>query len=146
MSAADWCGVPIARVLERAQPIAAHALVLISGFDGHSRPSRTSTPGASWICHEDDLERYGAFLATEMNGVALPKDHGFPLRLMVPRWYGCASIKWVNAIELVPDDVAATSQMQEFASRTFQDGRPERARDYTPAVLDHAAMPIRIEK
>ena len=37
-------------------------------------------------------------------------------------------------------------QMQEFAERTFQRGRPALARDYAPASMDHAATPIRIEK
>lgn len=146
MSAARWAGVPMARVLDRAEPAGKNVRIRVSGFDAHSRPSRTSIPGASWIFRTEALDRFGAFLATEMNGVALPRDHGFPLRLVVPRWYGCACIKWVNAVEFVPDDAPATPQMQEFAARTFQTGRPERARDFMPAVIDHAAMPVRVEK
>jgi DMSO/TMAO reductase YedYZ molybdopterin-dependent catalytic subunit len=146
ISAARWSGVPIARVLDHVQPTDLRGRVLVSGFDRHSQPSRTSTPGASWIFGAGELERAGAFLATEMNGVPLPKDHGFPLRLVVPRWYGCAWIKWVNAIDIVEDDAAATSQMNEFAPRTFQQGRPELARNYRPAVIEHAAMPIRVEQ
>ena len=146
ISTARWSGVPIARVLERVQPIDRRGRVLVSGFDGHSQPSRTSTPGASWIFGAGELERAGAFLATAMNGVPLPTDHGFPLRLIVPRWYGCACIKWVNAIDIVEDAAPATSQMKEFAARTFQQGRPELARDYAPAVIEHAAMPIRVEQ
>ena len=146
MSAAQWSGVPIGRVLQRVQPAAPRGRILVSGFDGHSLPSRSSTPGASWIFSAEDLERAGAFLATGMNGAALPKDHGFPLRLMVPRWYGCACIKWVTAIDVIADDAPATSQMKEFAARTFQNGQPELARDYTPASIDHAAMPIRVEQ
>jgi hypothetical protein len=64
----------------------------------------------------------------------------------VPGWYGCACIKWVNRIELVADDAAATSQMIEYAGRTQQTGRPALAREYTPAVIDTAAVPVRIEK
>jgi DMSO/TMAO reductase YedYZ molybdopterin-dependent catalytic subunit len=146
MSAAEWSGVPIASVLKRVQPAARGGRILVSGFDGHSLPSRSSTPGASWIFSVDDLERAGAFLATGMNAAPLPKDHGFPVRLMVPRWYGCACIKWVTAIDVVADDAPATSQMKEFAARTFQKGQPERAREYTPASIDHAAMPIRVEQ
>ncbi len=146
MSAARWAGVPIARVLEHVQATDRGGRVLVSGVDRHSRPSRTSTPGASWIFGPGELERAGAFLATHMNGVPLPKDHGLPLRLIVPRWYGCAWIKWVNAIDIVADDAAATSQMNEFAARTFQSGRPELARDYKPAAIEHAAMPIRVEQ
>ena len=146
ISAARWSGLSIARVLARVQPTDSRGRILVSGFDRHSQPSRTSTPGASWIFGAGDLERAGAFLATHMNGVALPRDHGFPLRLVVPRWYGCTWIKWVNAIDIVPDGAPATSQMKEFAPRTFQQGRPELAREYRPAAIEHAAMPIRVEQ
>jgi DMSO/TMAO reductase YedYZ molybdopterin-dependent catalytic subunit len=66
--------------------------------------------------------------------------------LFVPGWYGCACIKWVSSIRLVGDDELPTSQMIEFASRTHQSGTPALARDFLPATLDTAAMPIRVEK
>jgi hypothetical protein len=81
-----------------------------------------------------------------MNGQALQPDHGAPVRLVVPGWYGCVCIKWVNQIEFVSDDAAATSQMQEYASRTMQIGIPSLARDYQPAIVNIAAMASRIEK
>jgi DMSO/TMAO reductase YedYZ molybdopterin-dependent catalytic subunit len=87
-----------------------------------------------------------------MNGAPLPRDHGFPLRLIVPGWYGCTCIKWVDRIEIVADDSPATTQMQEFAARTHQDiavlrqNDPPLARDFIPAVIDTAAMPVRVEK
>ena len=146
LSAAEWAGVPLAAVLDRMQPARGATRVLISGVDDFTRPSQTSVPGASWIFTRDDLDRAGAFLATAMNGVPLPRDHGFPVRLMVPGWYGCACIKWVDRIELVAADAASTPQMTEFAQRTHQNGHPTRARDFTPAVIDLAAMPVRVEK
>lgn len=146
LSAARWSGVGIEDVLAMVKALPSARRVLVSGFDGHSRPSERSTPGASWIFSFDDLARAGAFLATEMNGAPLPEDHGAPVRLFVPNWYGCTCIKWVDAITLVDDDAPATSQMQEFASRTHQNGTPALARDYLPAVIDQAAMPVRIEK
>jgi DMSO/TMAO reductase YedYZ molybdopterin-dependent catalytic subunit len=105
-----------------------------------------STPGASWIFTRGELDRAGAFLATEMNGAPLPPNHGAPVRLFVPGWYGCCCIKWVNEIQLLDDSAPATAQMKEFASRTHQNGVPELARDYLPATLDQAAMPVRVEK
>jgi hypothetical protein len=51
----------------------------------------------------------------------------------------------VNAITLVDDDVTATSQMIEFASRTHQTAAHELARDYRPAWMQPAAMPVRVE-
>lgn len=146
MSAAGWTGVPLQRVLARVVPLRKATRVLVSGFDDHSQPSRSSVAGASWIFTFEQLEAAGAFLATEMNGKPLSPDHGFPVRLVVPRWYGCASTKWVNEILLVDEEEPATSQMREFARRTFQEGQPELARDYAPATIDLAATAVRVEK
>jgi DMSO/TMAO reductase YedYZ molybdopterin-dependent catalytic subunit len=147
LSAARWSGVPMTDVLAMIGVRTPATRVLISWFDRYAQPQPgLSTPGASWIFTFAELERAGAFLATGMNGVPLPLDHGFPIRLMVPNWYGCACIKWVDAITLVDDDAPATPQMQEFASRTHQDGVPALARDYRPATIEQAAMPVRVER
>lgn len=149
MSAARWGGVPVADVLDAFVDVdAAATRIEIAGFDEHSVPSDRghSTPGASWIFTLDELAEYGAFFAFTMNGAPLSGDHGFPVRLMVPRWWGCACIKWVDHLSLVDDDVEATSQMREFAERTHQTGVPTLARDYRPAAMQHAATPVRIEK
>jgi DMSO/TMAO reductase YedYZ molybdopterin-dependent catalytic subunit len=146
MSVARWSGVPVAAVLDRVEPQGeAPSRMLVTGIDDPAGASRSSAPGASWIFHRDDLERAGAFFATEMNGVDLPADHGFPLRLVVPGWYGCACIKWVSRIDFVPDEAPATVQMQEFARRTHQNGVPALARDFAPPVIDLAATPVRVE-
>jgi len=144
LSAADWEGVPLAALLDRAKPSANAWRVLVSGLDDEADPAGTSVPGASWTFSRDDLER--ALLVTRMNGAPLPRDHGSRVRLIIPGWYGCACIKWVNRIELVADEAPPTSQMLEFAARTHQDGKPALARDFTPAVIDTAAVPVRVEK
>jgi DMSO/TMAO reductase YedYZ molybdopterin-dependent catalytic subunit len=148
LSAAEWHGVPLSDVLELLELRPEATRVLISGFDQHSEPSANnhSTPGASWIFGLQQIEASGAFLATRMNGAALPPDHGFPIRLVVPGWYGCTCIKWVDQIELVDERAPATSQMKEFASRTHQPEAFELARDYLPAAIEAAAMPIRVER
>ena len=81
-----------------------------------------------------------------MNGEPVPADHGKPVRLVVPGWYGCTWIKWVNEIRLVGPDEPATTQMVEFASRTHQTEPHKLARDYTPADIQTAATPVRVEK
>lgn len=148
LSTARWDGIPMVEVLDRIEALPEATRVLVRGFDRHSVPSAGghSTPGASWIFTPEQLVERGAFLATGMNGEPLPADHGYPVRLVVPGWYGCTCIKWVDAITLLPDDTEATSQMQEFASRTHQDGVPALARDFAPAAMHLAAMPIRIER
>ena len=144
MSSADWEGIPLGAVLDRLRPSGRSYRVLISGVDDEGSRPITSVPGASWIFSREDLQR--ALLAVRMNGAPLPRDHGFPARLVVPGWYGCACIKWVDRLELVPDDAPATAQMREFAARTHQAAGAEIARDFTPAVIDTAAMPVRVEK
>jgi DMSO/TMAO reductase YedYZ molybdopterin-dependent catalytic subunit len=145
LSAARWSGIPIEAALDAVRPPRKANLVAIGGADEHP-PSRTSIPGASWIFSIDQLVSARAFLATTMNGAPLTPVHGSPTRLVVPGWYGCAAIKWVNTIDFVDDTAPPTSQMHEFAVRTFQDGRPALARDYRPVVIDHAATPVRVEQ
>jgi DMSO/TMAO reductase YedYZ molybdopterin-dependent catalytic subunit len=162
MSAALWTGVPLPRLLERVRPLPRATQVLVSGFDEHSVLDPGSVPGASWIFSLDQIRQSGAFLATEMNGDPLSPDHGYPLRLVVPGWYACTAIKWVNEIVLVDDEAPATDHMREYAGRTHQDpvgprdrlltqtGRrpegPPLARDFQPATIDLAALPVRVEK
>lgn len=148
LSAARWGGIPMSEVLDRIQIDPAATRVLVSGFDEHSVPSRNnhSTPGAAWIFTFEDLMRSGAFLATTMNGEPLPPDHGEPVRLYVPNWYGCSCIKWVNEIRFVDESEPSTSQMLEFASRTHQRFAHRLARDFAPATMHLAAMPVRVEK
>ena len=141
--AVAWGGVPLAQVLSRVTPTGTGALIRIRGFDEHPPPMGSSRPGASWVFRPDELDQ--AFLATHAAGEPLTPDHGAPVRLMVPGWYGCTCIKWVDQIAWVPADEPATSQMQEFASRTMQDGVPALASGFAPAVIDVAATPVRVE-
>jgi DMSO/TMAO reductase YedYZ molybdopterin-dependent catalytic subunit len=146
LSVANWAGVRVSEILDSVKSEKAASHVLISGFDRYPLASSTSLPGASWIFTVDELTSSKAVFTTEMNGFPLPKDHGAPVRLVVPGWYGCTCIKWVDEIKLLGEDAATTSQMREFATRTMQQGIPELARDYRPAVIEQTAMPIRVEK
>lgn len=146
MSAAEWHGVPLADVIAPVGRPAGATAVLVSGVDHDQPDALRSLPGASWVFPLATLEALGPFLATRMNGEPLTPHHGAPVRLVVPGWYGCAWIKWVNEIRVVGDDEPATSQMLEFAGRTHQDGRPALARDFQPPAIDTAAMPVRIEQ
>jgi DMSO/TMAO reductase YedYZ molybdopterin-dependent catalytic subunit len=146
MSVAEWNGVPLAGLVNALGPQADASGVLVSGHDDESQPSWRSTPGASWILPVEALDRLGAFLATSMNGAPLTADHGAPVRLVVPGWYGAAWIKWVREIRLVGTDEPVTSQMAEFARRTHQTGNPRLAREYEPPLVDLAATPVRVER
>jgi DMSO/TMAO reductase YedYZ molybdopterin-dependent catalytic subunit len=146
MSVAEWDGIPLAEVVARLKPSPDATAVLVSGYDHIGQVSQRSIVGASWVFPIADLEKLGAFLAIRMNGAPIPDDHGRPVRLCVPGWYGCTWIKWVNEIRLVGPDEPATSQMVEFANRTHQSMPHKFARDYTPADIQTAATPVRVEK
>jgi len=145
MSAAEWRGVPLSDLVARLAPGPDAWGVLVTG-DDHEASSRFSVPGASWILPLADLPQLGAFLATEVNSTPLPLDHGAPVRLVIPGWYGCAWIKWVRELALVGSDALVTWQMAEYATRTHQSGRPLEAREYEAPVIDSAATPIRVER
>ena len=146
MSVAEWDGVPLTAVVSRLPSSSRATGVLVSGVDHDGQRSADSIPGASWIFPLSSLDRLGAFIAVRMNGEPVPLDHGRPLRLVVPGWYGCAWIKWVNEVRLVGPDEPATSQMREFAGRTHQTRRHDLAREYAPAEIQTAATPVRVEK
>ena len=146
ISVGDWSGVKLTDLLDNAGGKPEGTRVLISGFDRYVAKSASSLPGASWIFTAQELKEAGAFLATELNGEPLTRDHGAPIRLVVPGWYGCTCIKWVDSIAFLDEKAEATSQMQEYAARTLQRGMPRLAREFIPAMIDVAAMPVRVEK
>jgi DMSO/TMAO reductase YedYZ molybdopterin-dependent catalytic subunit len=146
MSVGDWAGIYISEILGRAKVKSSASQVMVSGFDRYEANSVTSIPGASWIFKLDDLFKAGAFLATQLDGATLSRDHGAPVRLVAPNWYGCACIKWVDQISLLGNEAEATSQMLEYATRTNQNGSPRLAKDFVPARIEHAAMPVLVEK
>ncbi len=146
ISAAEWSGVLLSTVLERVAILPEAIAVSIAGFDQHSQPSEHSIPGCSWVVRFAELAAAGAMLATHMNGELLPANHGAPVRLILPGWYGCCNPKWVDTIRLVDAGEPATAQMLEFAIRTHQTAAHELAADYAPGTMQQAAMPVRIEQ
>ncbi len=146
MSVAEWDGIPLTGLVSGLKPTKDATAVLVSGFDHIGQVSQRSIVGASWVFPLASLDQLGAFLALRMNGEPVPADHGKPVRLVVPGWYGCTWIKWVNEIRLVGPDEPATTQMVEFANRTHQAEPFKLAKDYTPADIQTAATPVRVEK
>jgi len=145
ISAGDWQGIDVSHLLKRVKIDPRATRVLISGIDNHPVPIDTSVPGASWVFTFDQLKQSGAFFATALGSEPLEVDNGAPLRLIVPGWFGCCDIKWVNEIKLVDDSQPATPHMTEYANRTGQSAKHALARDYKSALMDLAALPIRVE-
>ena len=70
--------------------------------------------------------REDVLVAYAMNGAPLAPQHGAPLRLVVPRWYGMASVKWLQAIEAVdrPFDGLQQARSYHFRRSAGEQGEP----------------------
>ncbi len=89
---AEWTGVPLLEVLDRAGLKRTAIDVMPIGLDD---PKKARRPMPIDKALADDT-----LLVYAMNGHILPLDHGFPFRILVPGWLGAASIKWVGQIEV----------------------------------------------
>jgi DMSO/TMAO reductase YedYZ molybdopterin-dependent catalytic subunit len=95
---AEWTGVPVAVVLERAglKPGAVEVL-----FEGADQGNESDHPEPMHFARSLPLVKAldrDTLLATRMNGELLSTSHGAPLRLFVPGWYGVASVKWLQRV------------------------------------------------
>ena len=81
-------------------------------------------------------------LAYEMNGRPLEPQHGFPLRLVVPGWYGMTSVKWLTSIEAVTEPFEGFQQAVAYRyQRDADDPRRARVADPRPGAHDPARDP-----
>src|SRR6516165_797671 len=97
---ADWTGVPLSTLLNRAIPKPNAREVILEGADGGMLEDAKSPPGELKFARSIPLEkaRRDVLLAYKMNGEDLPAEHGFPVRAIVPGWYAMASVKWLQRI------------------------------------------------
>ncbi len=101
VSTAEWTGVPLAAVLKRAGVQAGATEVVLEGADNGAITKEPASPGKIHYARSLPLAKAlmpEVILAYRMNGEPLPPSHGFPLRAVVPGWYGMASVKWVTRL------------------------------------------------
>jgi DMSO/TMAO reductase YedYZ molybdopterin-dependent catalytic subunit len=116
---AAWRGTPLAPLLAEAGPTDDAVEVVFTGLDqghegGDHHPFERSLPVEEAL--RDDI-----LLAYEMNGAPLLPQHGFPLRLVVPGWYGMASVKWLTRITLVDRPFEGYQQLQAYRLRLTEE-------------------------
>jgi DMSO/TMAO reductase YedYZ molybdopterin-dependent catalytic subunit len=97
---AEWTGVPLSILLDRAGVNSGAGEVILEGADGGKLEDPKSPVGELRFARSIPLTkaREDVLLAYKMNEVDLPAQHGFPLRAIVPGWYAMASIKWLERI------------------------------------------------
>jgi len=127
VSTAEWTGVRLMEVLERAGLRPGAKELTFRGADsgvveGHGAPVRFER-GLSL----NQIRETDALLAYEMNGEPLSPPHGYPLRLIVPGWYAVASVKWLTEIIVTDKPCQAYFQAEKYWYHWVHNGHDERA-------------------
>ncbi|HXK15367.1 MAG TPA: sulfite oxidase [Gaiellaceae bacterium] len=114
-----WRGARLRDVLEQAGVATGATEVLCTALDrgtegGEEQLFQRSLALADAL--EDDV-----LLAYELNGVPLPPQHGFPLRVLVPGWYGMTNVKWLTRLTLLDEPFAGYQQARGYRLRQTDD-------------------------
>ncbi|MFD4479965.1 sulfite oxidase [Streptomyces sp. NPDC058471] len=130
---ADWTGVPLRTVLAAAGVEEDAVEAVFTGADhgverGVEQDYRRSLP----LPVDADTD---VLLAYEMNGGPLPPQHGYPLRLVVPGWYGMASVKWLRGIELIGSPFTGFQQAVAYRYRQTPEDAGEPVTHIAPRAL-----------
>ena len=121
---AEWTGTPLAAILEEAGVLDGARDVAFTGMD------RGVQGGVDQYYERSlslaDASRDEVLLAYAINGVPLPPQHGFPLRLIVPGWYGMTHVKWLRSITVLGGAFAGYQQAAAYHFRTVdgESGEP----------------------
>ena len=120
---ARWAGTPLAAVLREAELLDSSIEVVFVGADTGEEQVREIKMPTSFArsMGVGDAMSPNNLLCYEMNGAPLPPEHGFPLRLIAPGWYGIANVKWLRRIE-----VRATRLENRFMGRDYVTIREEK--------------------
>ena len=123
VSTAEWTGVPLVEILDRAGLRPDAKDVLFRGADGGTVDGRAESMRFERSLQIDDARDSDVLLAYAMNGEPLPVEHGYPLRLIVPRWYAVASVKWLTEIEVIDRTFTGYYQGHKYRYEWERDGR-----------------------
>lgn len=113
-----WTGTPLAPLLAEAEPAPDAVDVVFTGAD-HGVERGVEQDYARSLSVSEAM-RDDVLLAWACNGVELPPQHGYPLRLLVPGWYGMASVKWLRRVEVVAERFDGP-QMRAYRLRQHPD-------------------------
>jgi len=116
---AEWTGTPLAPLLQEAGLAPGATEIVFTGLD------RGVQSGVEHVYERslavDDALRDEVLLAYAVNGVPLPPQHGYPLRLIVPGWYGMTHVKWLSTITVTGEDFRGWQQETAYRMRQSED-------------------------
>ena len=114
---AEWTGVPLSILLDRAEVNAAAQDVVLEGADSGPVEEAKKPTGNVRFARSIPIEkaRGDVLLAYKINGRELPREQGFPVRAIVPGWYAVASIKWLQKIIVTARPFAGYFQTIDYS-------------------------------
>jgi DMSO/TMAO reductase YedYZ molybdopterin-dependent catalytic subunit len=124
---AEWGGVPLAAILDKAGLKNKAVEVILEGADSGQINSDPKSPGVIHFARSLPVEKArsdSVLLAHKMNGEDLPIDHGHPVRAIVGGWYGMASVKWLTRIVVTDRPFQGFFQALDYAYFVRRDGLP----------------------
>src|SRR5256714_80664 len=130
---ARWGGTPMRPLLEEAGVGEGAVEVLFTGVDRGSEGGEEQAFQRA-LAVEEAL-RDEVLLAYEMNGEPLPPQHGYPLRLIVPGWYGMTNVKWLCEIEVLREPFSGYQQLWSYRVRQTEDEEGEPLQRMLPRSL-----------
>jgi DMSO/TMAO reductase YedYZ molybdopterin-dependent catalytic subunit len=129
VSNAEWTGVPLRALLELAEVRENACEIVLEGAD-RGTPKEEPIPPTPisyvWSLPRAKALQPEVLIAYQMNGRDLPRDHGFPVRAIVPGHYGMASVKWLTGIRAVHEPFQGYWQTSDYAYWAAMDGKPVR--------------------
>lgn len=120
VSTAEWTGVPLADVLRVAGVDPQAREIVMRGADSSPNPSGDPNRFERSLALTD-ASAVPVLLAYAMNGEPLPREHGYPVRAIVPAWYAVNSVKWLNHIELINGAFAGYYQINRYVYESRRD-------------------------
>jgi DMSO/TMAO reductase YedYZ molybdopterin-dependent catalytic subunit len=126
VSSAEWTGVPLVELLDRAGVQSGATEIIFRGADGGRVAESHAPVRFERSLRVDQIRGMGALLAYAMNGEPLSVPHGYPLRLIVPDWYAVASVKWLTEIVVTDGAFDGYFQTTKYWYEWMRDGREER--------------------
>ena len=124
VSTASWTGVPLSVLCDRVGLRDDVVEIVVSGADRGTPDGARDEIRYSRALPLDKALDPNVILAIEMNGRPLPIEHGAPVRLVVPGWYGMASVKWVTRIAAVTEPFAGWFQRERYVYAVGRERRP----------------------
>jgi sulfane dehydrogenase subunit SoxC len=116
---ARWRGAPVAPLLEEIGLEKGALEAVFVGLDRGVEGGEEQAYARSLAV--EDVLAGDALLAYEVNGIPLPPQHGFPVRLVVPGWYGMTSVKWLSRITLVDTPFTGYQMRHSYRLRQEED-------------------------